>query len=329
MILVGDIGGTHSRLCIITQASGARHRLAEGTYSNRGFTGLAQVVQAFLSLHPQLVPQSACFCVAGPVQNAKAQLTNLPWLLEAEALRSALNLDHVLLLNDLQATAHAVPHLLPQERLVIQPGRPQARAPIAVIAPGTGLGQAFLVWCENSYRAFASEGGHADFAPQNPEQLGLWQFITNKWGHASYERVCSGSALPDVYEHLRRQSPLAESPDLAKGMRDSADQAALILRAALNQAKADPLAAAAVQLQVDIWASEAGNMALRLMAQGGVYLAGGMPNRVLPWLQAPEFISRFADKGRFSELLRDIPIHLLLGDSALLGASIAALVPPT
>jgi glucokinase len=319
MLLAGDIGGTKTLLGLYEPGSGARQPIAQAEFSSADYPGLEEIVREFLGQTNQRAT-SACFDVAGPVIRGRAQLTNLPWSLEEEPLARALDLKKVVLLNDLKAIAYAVPHLQGVDLHTLNPGKPDPQGVRAVIAPGTGLGEAFLVWSGAEYTACSSEGGHASFGPADETQAELWGYAFKKFGHVSYERVCSGQGLPNIYDFLRNTGYALESPEFAARLAAASDPTPLIVNAVLEDPGANPLCAATMQIFVAILAAEASNLALKVLATGGVYLAGGIPKRILPLLEGGRFMQVFVNKGRFADLLRDIPVQVVLSPAALLGA---------
>jgi len=320
LLIAGDIGATKTRLALINPKDGPRKSVAEEEFHSGDFNGLEPIVGAFLAKY-KAHADAACFGIPGPVIQGHAHLTNLPWELEERALARSLEVRSVKLMNDLEAVAHAVPELLPEETVIINPGKPVENAAIAILAPGTGLGEAFLIRNGGEYIACASEGGHGDFAPTNQIQAGLWAYLTDRFRHAAYERVCSGSGLPNVYDYLRSLDPKSESTAFAAMLEAAPDRTPLIMEAALKAPDKHPLAAAALRIVVDVWGAEAGNLALKVMATGGVYIAGGMAPRIMPLLQDGAFMRAFTAKGRFANLLGNVPVHVITINAALLGAA--------
>jgi glucokinase len=324
LLLAGDIGGTTTRLALVSAENGPRKFLAEHEVRSGDYAGLEPIVEAFLADH-DAKPASACFDVPGPVISGRAQLTNLPWDLEEATLCRSLKLKEVHLLNDLQAIAHAVPQLLSTEMAVINAGKAVERGAISVVAPGTGLGEAFLVWNGTGYTACPSEGGHADFAPSSRLQAGLWEFLSDRFDHVSYERVCAGSGMPNVYDYLRSLNPNDESENFAAILQAASDRTPPIIDAAIDKSTHNPLAAATLRLVLDVWGAEAGNFALKVIATGGVYIGGGIAPRLIRELQDGAFMRAFTAKGRFTKLLSEIPVHVITINAALLGAAMYGL----
>ena len=226
------------------------------------------------------------------------------------------------LLNDLSAIAHAVPFLQPDDVHTINIGRPAPEGPLAVIAPGTGLGEAYLTWDGDKYRAHASEGGHADFAPTTPLEVEMLRYLQGSFGHVSFERVCSGKGIPNIYAFLK-DSGYAEEPTwLGEQLESADDPTPVIFNAVLKADKPCKLCQATLETFVSILGAEAGNLALKLGATGGVYLGGGIPPRIAPFLESEIFMAPFRKKGRLSGLLAQIPVHIILNPKvALLGAA--------
>jgi len=320
MLLAGDIGGTKSNLAIYSVEAGLHKPLFEATFPSALYPSLEALVRTFLS-QTDLSVDSACFGVAGPVVAGRAAITNLPWDMSVQQLREELKLSSVRLINDLEAIARSIPFLEPGELHTLSKGRPVAHGNIAVVAPGTGLGEAFLTWDDEShYHPHTSEGGHCDFAPTNEQEIELLRYLLKQYDHVSYERVCSGKGIPNIYAYLR-DSGVAEEPHwLSESLAKAADFTPVIVNAALD--KSSDLCVATLNTFVAILGAEVGNMALKVMSTGGVYLGGGIPPRIMAFLEGGTFMNAFLDKGRFVELLADVPINVILNPRcALLGAA--------
>jgi len=320
-LLAGDIGGTKTNLAVLSPEVGLRAPLAEATVLSADYPSLQALVRDFLA-ETDLRIERASFGVAGPVVAGRAATTNLPWVIEESQLQEELNLSSVRLLNDLSAIAHAVPFLEPSDMHILNEGRPSAGGAIAVIAPGTGLGEAFLTWDGSRYRAHASEGGHADFAPTTPLQVDLLRYLQGRFEHVSYERVCSGRGLPNIYAYLRDSGYADEPVWLAEQLEAVDDPSPVIVNSALRSEGRCELCDATLNTFVSILGAEAGNLALKVVATGGVYLGGGIPPRILPALRRPQLMEAFRRKGRMSSLLAQLPVHVILNPKvALLGAA--------
>lgn len=323
MLLAGDIGGTKTDLAVFDAEHGPRAPIARKRFPSRDYPSLEAIASEFIAGVDHPVTH-ACFAVAGPVVAGSATLTNLPWIVEESLLRTALQLEGVSLLNDVQATAVAVPHLEPAELHTVQEGTPVPGGAIAVIAPGTGLGEAFLTWDGSRYHAHASEGSHTDFGPRTVREMELLRYLQPRWERVSYERVCAGQSIPDLYDFLRDVGHLPESPAVRAAIADVRDRTPPIMAAALDPREPDPLSRQALHLFVSILGAEAGNLALTVLATGGVYVSGGIPPRLLAAETGDGrmFLAAFRDKGRLSPLLARVPIHVIVEPVALLGAAL-------
>jgi glucokinase len=320
MLLAGDIGGTKTVLALMAPEKDIRQPMREATYPSADYLSLSAIIAEFLSGIDIDLVNAASFGVAGPVIDEEAEITNLPWVVSAAAIGQAFNIGVVHLLNDLEAIANAVPYLQPGDLATLNQGTPEAIGAIAVIAPGTGLGEAFLTWDGHRYRAHPSEGGHASFAPGDSEQQALLSYLAARFGHVSCERVCSGSGIPNIYRFLRDSGRCPEPTWLREKLKSSEDPTPVIATVASDQG-AD-ICVETMRLFVAILANEASNMALKVLATGGVYLGGGIPPRILSLLQATRFMNVFSRKGRFTEFLSSLPIHVIRNPrTALYGAA--------
>jgi glucokinase len=309
MILAGDIGGTKTVLSLLTRdANGSLECLQEQTYPSQQFFTFDAILTDFLPA--DVIITSACFGVAGPVVNQRCQTTNLPWLLDAEALKIKLNTVKVRLLNDLEAMALGMLYLPEHDLIELNPNAEIQTGNIAVIAAGTGLGEAILYWDGNKHYPMATEGGHSDFAAQNAQQDLLLAYLRKLYpDHVSYERVLSGIGFSHLYDFLCEQGvapPCAAVPD----MNSDVDRNAVISQ--LGVVGADPLCAEAVKLFVELYGAETGNLALKSLATGGIFIGGGIGAKILPALQDGRFMQAFTAKGRFLPLLNKISVKLSL-----------------
>jgi glucokinase len=321
VILTGDIGGTKTSLAVFSSEPSLGSPLAEATFYSRDYSSLEVIVREFLS-RVKLKVDCASFGVAGPVVNGQARITNLPWVMDEKQLADALGFSRVHLMNDLLAFARAVPLLKPEDLLTLNKGLSVPGGAIAVIAPGTGLGQGYLTWDGNRYRAHPSEGGHADFAPSNALEVRLLMYLQDRFQHVSTERVCSGIGLTNIYEFLKENENDKEPDWLTEQLTAVRDPVPVIVNSALDDNRPCSLCQATLSMFVTILGAEAGNLALRMMASGGVYLGGGIPPRIIPVLRKRPFMEAFRNKGRMSGLMDEFPVHVILNPKvALMGAA--------
>lgn len=317
-VLAGDIGGTKTILGLFLLEAGGLKSIAGATFSSQKASGLEEMVERMLREHAVSV-SAACFGVAGPVVAGASSPPNLTWSVSEADLCQVFGWRHVQVINDLAATAIAAPRLDPSVLTCLNRGEPKTGGNVALVAPGTGLGQALLLADRESYRPMASEGGHADFAPSDEAELALWRFLHRRFGHVSIERVLSGQGLVHIFEWLRSDDDRTPSPEVQRSM-TSEDPAAVITRYAI--AGEDALCLEALQRFCRIFGAVAGNLALTGMATGGVYLGGGIPPKILPVLKRSAFMEGFTAKGRFSDFMAAIPVHVIREErAALLGAA--------
>ena len=321
MLLAGDIGGTKTTLALFDSEHGPRSPLEEQIFPSGDYGKLEDIIVEFLAPKDVSVGR-AVFGVAGPVVDGRAAITNLPWTLDEKELARVLRVDAVHLLNDLQAIAYGISLLQGGDLETLNLGSPDPQGVIAVIAPGTGLGESFVCRDGSDYRAYPSEGGHTDFAPSTAQEVELLRFLQTKMEHVSYERVCSGMGIPNIYQFLKETGGAEEPPWLREKLSSADDPTPIIVNAALDAEDPCEICQTALFLFVSILGAEAGNLALKVLATGGVYLAGGMPPRILPVLKDGRFMNAFTNKGRLSGLLTRVPVHVILAPAiALMGAA--------
>jgi len=323
MILAGDIGGTNARLAYFQPQNGRFQLVSERVFPSRDHRGLGEIVKQFLD-ESGTRPEAACFGIAGPVRNGRVETSNLPWVIEQSVLANQIHLAATLLINDLEASAWGIGALGMEDLVTLNPGAGSVAGNQAVIAPGTGLGEAGLFWDGSRHHVFACEGGHTDFAPHGELQIELLRFLATKFGHVSYERILSGPGLVNVYEFLCASGCGKQSAELSAAM-EGGDPAAAISQAALSGK--DSLAGKALDLWIAVYGAETSNLGLKIMSTGGLFLAGGISPKILPRLSGTLFMEAFFDKGRMRPLVEAMPVHVVTNEKAgLLGAARCAAV---
>ncbi|NES70147.1 MAG: glucokinase [Okeania sp. SIO2D1] len=346
LLLAGDIGGTKTILQLVeakreeSKAAVEFQGLYENRYSSHDFPDLVPIVQKFLAeasekLGEQFQPEKACFAIAGPVVNNTVKLTNLPWILDAKLLENELGVSQVSLINDFEAVGYGILGLTANDLETLQTGEPHGETPIAVIGAGTGLGECFLIRGGGAVRVYATEGGHADFAPRSELEFHLLKYLLAKHNidRVSVERVVSGMGIVSIYQFLRDRQSATESPEVGEVIRKweteigsseiTVDPGAVIGKAALE--KSDRLCEQTLELFVEAYGAEAGNLALKLLPYGGLYIAGGIAAKILPLMKSGTFMDAFHHKGRMRALLEKVPVHIVLNPKVgLIGAAIRA-----
>lgn len=322
MILAGDIGGTNARLALFEQEGTSLNPIAEATFASRAHVNLEAIVSQFRATHPQPITQ-ACFGVAGPVKHGRCEATNLPWVIDAQSLARGLSLTTVGLINDLEANAQGIAVLKPTDFVTLNPGETNAEGNAALISAGTGLGEAGLYWDGAHYHPIASEGGHTDFAPSNDLEIDVLRYLLTQHERVSWERVLSGPGLYNLYKFFRDTGWAKEPAWLTEELQQQ-NPPSVITQAALSQESL--LCELALDLFVSLYGAEAGNLALKMRATGGLFIGGGIAPKLIEKLKgSTTFVDAFMAKGRMRSLLEAIPIQVILNDkTALWGAAVWA-----
>jgi len=322
VILAGDVGGTKCNLALFSENNGKLDVIYRQRFASKEFAQFDLIVKEFSRQAAPHLPdkkiRAAGFGVAGPVINNRIHATNLPWIVDADMLARELNVGSIVLLNDLGATGHSLEHLPPEDFCILNAGTPLPGASRALLAAGTGLGEGILFWDGSRYCVVPSEGGHSDFAPRTDQQIELLRFMRHRYPQVSWELILSGRGFRTLHDFLAPsvKHPIFDDPD--------ADPAPFITQSALD--KSCPVCVEALELWVSVYGAEAGNLALKVLALGGVYVAGGIAVKILPKMKDGTFLKSFTDKWHFTEVLGNIPLSIVLNESApLIGAAYEAL----
>jgi glucokinase len=311
--LAGDLGGTKALLALYVTTEQGYAQVREQRFACRDYDDFSGIIADFLRGSAEY-PQIAAFGVAGPVAGGKARMTNLDWLIDQDALREQFRFAEVLILNDLVAVANAVAILPTEDLLVINAGTAVPGGSMAVLAAGTGLGEAYLCWNGMEYAAYPSEGGHVDFAPTSELEQSLLSFLRAEHGHVSYELVCSGTGIPNIYRYLTEGAGMKPSSALQAALEAASDPTPVLVNQALE--KESEIARLTLEIFFSVLAAEAGNMALKFLSTGGLYLGGGMLPRLLSVFDPEKFMARFVGKGRMAGILSAIPVKIITTDRA-------------
>lgn len=318
-MLVGDIGATKTILGIYSADSRPQNPITSATYPSDRYPDLDTLLNEFIKENRVKITR-ASFGVAGPVIDRRAKITNLPWTVDVERLKETLNVENVDLFNDICAIAYSIACLEDKDLTTLNKGVPVNRTPIAVIAPGTGLGEAFLTWDgdRDRYRPHASEGGHVDFAPKTQREIELMQYLYRSHKHVSYEDVCCGKGIPNIYNFLKDCGDFRESVWLSDELKGANDPTPIIVGAALSTERECKICEEALSIFISVLAREAGNLVLKVAATGGLYIGGGIPPRIISRLKEERFMEAFLDKGAFAELLSAVPVKVIMNPKAAL-----------
>jgi glucokinase len=321
VILAGDVGGTKCNLALFAEKNGKLEVVFRERFASKEFAQFDLIIKEFARrAAPHLGSdkiRAAGFGVAGPVINNRIHATNLPWIVDADTLSREVGVQSVVLVNDLGATGHSLEHLQPEDFCVLNTGKPLHGASRALLAAGTGLGEGILFWDGTRYKVVPSEGGHSDFAPRTDQQIELLTFMRHRYPQVSWELILSGRGFRTIHEFLAPsvKHPIFEDPD--------ADPAPFITKSGLD--KSCPICVQTLDLWTSVYGAEAGNLALKVLALGGVYVAGGIAVKILPKMTDGTFFNSFKDKWHFTNMLADVPLSIVLNESApLIGAAYEA-----
>jgi len=320
MLLAGDVGGTKTTLGLFPLAGGPKSPQVETTFPSAKYPDLESIVHEFLAQNRAAV-RYASFGVAGPVIDGRAAITNLPWVVDGKSLAASLGISGAHIINDLEAIAEGLPLLKQTDLATLNGGTSNPNGAVAIIAPGTGLGEAFITQDGSTPRIHPSEGGHADFAPTDASQLELLEYLLMRYDHVSYEDVCSGMGIRNIHAYLEKTGHPERDASHARQL-EVEDPVPLIAAAALSKSRRCGTCSRTMDTFASILGAEAGNLALKVLATGGVYIAGGIPRNILPLLKSGSFIESFGKKGLMSQLVSAIPVHVVLRPGVgLLGAA--------
>lgn len=318
MILAGDIGGTHTRIALFDLNQNRLNKILDRVYPSRDYKSVDEIISLFVS-NENVRVSAACFGIAGPVMHGQVSTPNLAWVVDALQLTKLLQVQTVWLINDLQAHASGI-HDLESADFIHLNNTAVGEGNAALIAAGTGLGEAGLYWDGNLHHPFACEGGHCDFAPRDELEMELWRYLNKKFGRVSYERILSGPGLHNVYEFLRDSGTEQEPDWLKEELQRAPDPTVIISHVGMNGKAA--ICEHALDIFVSVYGAEAGNLALKLLATGGVFLSGGIAARILPRLQRPAFLQAFISKGRMQPVLEKIAVKVINNDQVgVIGAA--------